>query len=125
MEPHHIPDIGAHAISPHQFGPHENTDFPAEYQQQFTRGVDLIDLRKQHLPQENMEVPTTSSFEDIYPTDAASTQKKRWDVLLAAFEKEYGRKAGFVSRSPGRVNIIGEVRMLLTCTQVPVTDVEK
>jgi len=54
------------------------------------------------------EVPTTTSFEDIYPTEALSRQKRRWNNLLSTFQKQYGKKADFVSRSPGRVNIIGE-----------------
>lgn len=55
------------------------------------------------------EVPTTSTFKEIYPEDAAESQRKRWNQLLSSFEKQYGRKADFISRSPGRVNIIGEV----------------
>ncbi|KAI9653791.1 MAG: galactokinase [Alyxoria varia] len=53
-------------------------------------------------------VPTTSSFSEVYPQDAIPAQEKRWGNLLSHFEKEYGRKAEYVSRSPGRVNIIGE-----------------
>lgn len=56
-----------------------------------------------------MEVPTATSLHDIYSEDAIPQQKKRWENLLAKFESQYGHKAGFVSRSPGRVNIIGEV----------------
>ena len=59
-----------------------------------------------------MEVPTTTSFEEVYPKDALDNQRKRWNNLLSSFDKEYGRKADFVSRSPGRVNIIGEVSLL-------------
>jgi len=57
-----------------------------------------------------MEVPTIAEFKDIYPDDAISTQTKRWNNLLSKFEHEFGHKADFVSRSPGRVNIIGEVQ---------------
>lgn len=56
-----------------------------------------------------MEVPTASSLKDIYPEDAVAVQTKRWEHLLASFKKLYGTQADFVSRSPGRVNIIGEV----------------
>jgi len=56
-----------------------------------------------------MEVPTIADFKDIYPEDAVEAQTKRWNNLLSKFENEFGRKADFVSRSPGRVNIIGEV----------------
>lgn len=59
-----------------------------------------------------MEVPTTSVFDQVYPKDAVDAQRKRWNNLLSAFETEYGRKADFVSRSPGRVNIVGEVRLI-------------
>lgn len=55
-----------------------------------------------------MEVPTASSLHDIYPDDAVSVQQKRWEHLLASFKDLYGKQADFVSRSPGRVNIIGE-----------------
>lgn len=56
-----------------------------------------------------MEVPTASSLKDIYPEDAIPVQQKRWENLLTTFKAKYGRPAEFVSRSPGRVNIIGEV----------------
>lgn len=59
-----------------------------------------------------MEVPAVEKFEDIYPGDAKDHQTKRWNMLLTTFEKQFGEKADFVSRSPGRVNIIGEVRAL-------------
>lgn len=54
-------------------------------------------------------VPIIESFDQIYPDDAKQAQSQRWNKLLAAFEEKYGSKADFVSRSPGRVNIIGEV----------------
>lgn len=56
-----------------------------------------------------MEVPTATSLRDIYPEDAVPVQTKRWERILAKFEETYGKKAEFVARSPGRVNIIGEV----------------
>lgn len=55
-----------------------------------------------------MEVPTTTSLRDIYPEDALPTETKRWHALLSNFKERYGKDAEFVSRSPGRVNIIGE-----------------
>lgn len=55
-----------------------------------------------------MEVPTATSLNDIYPEDAIPVETKRWERLLSQFEEKYGRKADFVARSPGRVNIIGE-----------------
>lgn len=53
-------------------------------------------------------VPIANSLEDIYTSDALPTQKKRWNNLLTKFESTYGHQPEFVSRSPGRVNIIGE-----------------
>ncbi|KIW08165.1 galactokinase [Verruconis gallopava] len=55
-----------------------------------------------------MEVPVATSLNDIYPSDAVEPQTARWENLLASFKKEYGHAADFVSRSPGRVNLIGE-----------------
>lgn len=55
-----------------------------------------------------MEVPTATSLRDIYPEDAVPVEQKRWESLLATFKTRYGKQADFVSRSPGRVNIIGE-----------------
>jgi len=56
-----------------------------------------------------MEVPTATSLSDIYPEDALPVETKRWESLLAKFKDLYGKQADFVARSPGRVNIIGEV----------------
>jgi hypothetical protein len=61
-----------------------------------------------------MQVPTATSLKDIYPADALTVQKKRWENLLQTFKSEYGQQADFVSRSPGRVNLIGEVSYLFT-----------
>lgn len=59
-----------------------------------------------------MEVPTATSLSDIYPEDALPVELKRWESLLAKFKDLYGKQADFVARSPGRVNIIGEVSTL-------------
>ncbi|RKF77593.1 Galactokinase [Golovinomyces cichoracearum] len=53
-------------------------------------------------------VPTTDSLHSIYTEDALPCQYKRWRALLAQFKSLYGNSPSFVSRSPGRVNIIGE-----------------
>jgi galactokinase len=53
-------------------------------------------------------VPTATSLADIYPPSALAAEAPRWNALLAKFQTEFGRPARFVSRSPGRVNIIGE-----------------
>ena len=54
-------------------------------------------------------VPIVTSFEEIYHDEAVSDQRRRWELVLAVFKKEYGEPAQFISRSPGRVNLIGEV----------------
>ncbi|CAD6446742.1 6ce55bb8-6053-4132-8264-02532ea1c547 [Sclerotinia trifoliorum] len=53
-------------------------------------------------------VPVAKSLKDIYTEDALAAQAVRWDNLLKQFKSNYGHDAQFVSRSPGRVNIIGE-----------------
>lgn len=53
-------------------------------------------------------VPRASSLSDIYTQDALLSQGKRWDHLVSKFTSTYGHTPEFVSRSPGRVNIIGE-----------------
>ncbi len=53
-------------------------------------------------------VPVAGALADIYPAPAVAHEAPRWNHLLATFEAVYGHRADFVSRSPGRVNIIGE-----------------
>lgn len=53
-------------------------------------------------------VPVATSLNDIYTPDAVPGQKRRWEHLLSKFESTFSHPAEFVSRSPGRVNIIGE-----------------
>ncbi len=53
-------------------------------------------------------VPVAKSLKDIYTEDAIPTQTARWEALLKQFSTNYGGLPDFVSRSPGRVNIIGE-----------------
>ena len=53
-------------------------------------------------------VPVTKSLKDIYTEDAILPQTARWETLLKTFKANYGHSPQFVSRSPGRVNIIGE-----------------
>jgi galactokinase len=55
-----------------------------------------------------MAVPCATSLVEIYPEDAVASQDKRWELLLEMFTDEYGSQVDFVSRSPGRVNLIGE-----------------
>ncbi|KAI5918532.1 ribosomal protein S5 domain 2-type protein [Camillea tinctor] len=53
-------------------------------------------------------VPTVTALQNIYTQQALADQTARWNNLLERFQTLYGRPAQFVSRSPGRVNIIGE-----------------
>lgn len=53
-------------------------------------------------------VPYARSLQDVYTQDALAPQGVRWNHLLSSFQTLYGHHADFVSRSPGRVNIIGE-----------------
>jgi galactokinase len=68
-----------------------------------------------------MEVPTKTSLADIYPEDAIEKQTKRWQSLISKFKETYGKPPDFVSRSPGRVNIIGEVRHQYASTAYELT----
>ena len=56
----------------------------------------------------NDPVPVVRDIGDIYPHDDPPPQKKRFNGLLDRFHHLYGKMPQFVSRSPGRVNIIGE-----------------
>lgn len=58
---------------------------------------------------ETMEVPTKSSLAEIYPEAALKSQTKRWQALVSKFKETYGKAPDYVARSPGRVNLIGEV----------------
>lgn len=53
-------------------------------------------------------VQVTSSLTNIYSEDILQSQQIRWRNLFKRFKIEYGHLPSFVSRSPGRVNIIGE-----------------
>ncbi|KAI6713064.1 hypothetical protein JHW43_004435 [Diplocarpon mali] len=53
-------------------------------------------------------VPVAKFLKDIYNQDAIPGQTERWERLLQQFKGSYGHLPDFVSRSPGRVNIIGE-----------------
>ncbi|KAG1079016.1 hypothetical protein G6F42_023973 [Rhizopus arrhizus] len=53
-------------------------------------------------------VPSFDSLDKIYDPAAVPKQDQRYKKLIAEFEKVHGRKAEFVVRSPGRVNLIGE-----------------
>jgi galactokinase len=53
-------------------------------------------------------VPEVTALQSIYTQQTLLEQGVRWNKLLEKFQSLYGRPAQFVSRSPGRVNIIGE-----------------
>ncbi|KAI9883785.1 MAG: Stress response protein nst1 [Watsoniomyces obsoletus] len=53
-------------------------------------------------------VPTTDSLAEIYLEEDLEAQRPRWERLGSSFEQRYGRRPQYVSRSPGRVNLIGE-----------------
>lgn len=56
------------------------------------------------------EVPWVDSLEQVYGdgTEVPTDYRQRFENLVKKFQQEYGQKPDFVSRSPGRVNIIGE-----------------
>lgn len=66
------------------------------------------------MPTPQALVPQTESIAEVYATDDASAKsvapehQSRWNALVSQFTKLYGQRPDFVSRSPGRVNIIGE-----------------
>lgn len=48
-------------------------------------------------------------FDQLYPSEGIRAQMQRWARLNQRFQTLYGNKiADFISRSPGRVNLIGE-----------------
>lgn len=53
-------------------------------------------------------VPVAKSLAHIYTEDALAAQTTRWEKLVRKFQTNYGQRPDFISRSPGRVNIIGE-----------------
>ncbi|KAJ9610616.1 galactokinase [Cladophialophora chaetospira] len=58
-------------------------------------------------------VPKVTSLDHVYAgagegNDVPADLRQRFNSLIKAFQSRYGHKPEFVSRSPGRVNIIGE-----------------
>lgn len=58
-------------------------------------------------------VPKVSSLDHVYAgagegNDVPAELRRRFNNLITTFQSKYGHKPEFVSRSPGRVNIIGE-----------------
>ena len=56
----------------------------------------------------NAPVPVLKDIADVYYPDNLPAEKTRFSQLLSRFSKLYNTKPEYVSRSPGRVNIIGE-----------------
>ncbi|KIV79725.1 galactokinase [Exophiala sideris] len=59
------------------------------------------------------QVPKVDSLKHVYQGSSAGDAvpadlQRRFDNLIKSFQTKYGQKPDFVSRSPGRVNIIGE-----------------
>lgn len=54
-------------------------------------------------------VSEVEALDAIYSSDALAAQAVRWNDLLTKFKETYSQAAEFVSRCPGRVNVIGEV----------------
>ncbi|KAK9465658.1 ribosomal protein S5 domain 2-type protein [Lipomyces arxii] len=53
-------------------------------------------------------VPCVTRLTDIYSPEDITHQTARWNALYARFRALYDRPVTFVTRAPGRVNIIGE-----------------
>jgi len=79
------------------------------YSSKLLANSNKTNLSRSDTDNNNMDVPTKTLLADIYPEDALQAQTTRWNNLLKTFKDTYGKSADFVSRSPGRVNIIGEV----------------
>ena len=56
----------------------------------------------------NSTVPIVHSVADIYFEEDLGTEENRWTQLTDRFRADYGIPPQFVTRSPGRVNLIGE-----------------
>ncbi|KAF3938007.1 Galactokinase [Dactylella cylindrospora] len=55
-----------------------------------------------------LKVPEVTSLDQIYSSEALLSQGKRWNDLVTEFKRVYSKLPDFISRAPGRVNIIGE-----------------
>lgn len=53
-------------------------------------------------------VPTVTDLSTIYAAQIVDEQSQRWQTLLSRFKSLYNKPAEHISRSPGRVNLIGE-----------------
>lgn len=69
------------------------------------------------------KVPTATSLDQIYASEALLSQGKRWHDLVAQFKSLYGKLPDFISRAPGRVNIIGEVGPISILALILISDI--
>ncbi|KAF9429783.1 galactokinase [Entomortierella beljakovae] len=53
-------------------------------------------------------IPLIEDISVLYSDPKIASARARWTDLSIHFEKEYGRLPDFISRAPGRVNLIGE-----------------
>lgn len=54
------------------------------------------------------KVPIVQSLAEVYHDDEVGDEVRRWHQVVEQFKSRFGFNPDFVSRSPGRVNIIGE-----------------
>jgi galactokinase len=60
------------------------------------------------MAQDRREVPFVQKLAAIYHPDEIKDQADRWTNLHHSFKRVFGHQPDFITRSPGRVNIIGE-----------------
>lgn len=53
-------------------------------------------------------IPVVREVKFVYLPDAIDAQNTRWAQLIYRFKELYGEKPSFITRSPGRVNLVGE-----------------
>jgi len=56
----------------------------------------------------NESIPQITGLEEIYYPENLNLQQKRWNDLEETFSSIYGHTAQYMSRSSGRVNLLGE-----------------
>lgn len=68
--------------------------------------ADTNPLSKKPRSKDSVPPSVFSSTEEL--SQGSQVNRARYDNLVSSFEAKYGRKAEFLARAPGRVNIIGE-----------------
>ncbi|XP_006459627.1 hypothetical protein AGABI2DRAFT_65690 [Agaricus bisporus var. bisporus H97] len=57
----------------------------------------------------DQSIPVYTNLTDLYGSLGSSVNHaERWDNLAKEFEKRFGRPPAYITRAPGRINIIGE-----------------